>query len=612
MKIRLHLLGIPHTITKDEYSHCAFTGKVQRFSPMMQSLGYEVYHYGNETSESGANVQIDILSLEELNSLKKISCKILFPNLSDEEVNNKLSDSKQFIGDLANMSSPLYKEFNKKLREKLIQNYRSTSTDIVCLPFGPAHEDAIRNLNYVYVESGIGYPNAYKNFRIYESYSKLHYDYSRCQKRLENYWFVCPNYYDLSEWVFNENPIKNRIGFFGRICDIKGIYIIVELARRFPNVEFIVCGQGNLSSYDGPSNLIYQEPLHGRDRYKYLNSLTALLAPSKFLEPFCGVSAEAQLCGTPVITHDYGALVENIEQFKTGLRCHTLSDFCYGVQMAIDGRFNRKYIHERAVELFDMYKIAKKYDYAFKSILDIYNGTNGWYSNNVHIDVLDNDKNMFNKHIDNKIKWFYFYTPDYEIWHKQLYNSLSQKFDVNPIIVNEIPKLNDQHKRHHFTGCSFKLELLINTIKNNMGERIVFTDATWYINPNKVDELYELMKKSFYGMNFCNNSGDGNLNIGIICLDCNEKNLLFWEHILNEFNKDPQNSHDQRLVEANIKNPNLYDPNKIVARWPVSKDIWKEKYEKSFLMLKIFTSSSANKEERDNFRYKIMNDYGYL
>jgi glycosyltransferase involved in cell wall biosynthesis len=107
-----------------------------------------------------------------------------------------------------------------------------------------------------------------------------------------------------------------------------------------------------------------------------------------FLEPFCGVSAEAQLCGIPVISHDYGAFVENIEQYKTGLRCHTLSDFCYGIQMALDKKFDRHYIRLRATQLFDMHNISKKYDYAFKSILNIHNGTNGWYSDNVCIDSL--------------------------------------------------------------------------------------------------------------------------------------------------------------------------------------------------------------------------------
>jgi glycosyltransferase involved in cell wall biosynthesis len=397
MKIRLHLPGIPHTITKDEYSHCAFTGKVQRFAPMMKSVGYEVYYYGTETSTSGADKQFDILSLEEFNKLRYESCKKLFPQMTDHEINEKLKNPKQFIGDLANLTTPLYKTFNKNFREKLIENYRSRDTDIVCLPFGPAHEDAIRDLNYVFIESGIGYNNAYKDLRIYESYAIMHHyygkEYEKSNTGIHNYWFVCPNYYDLNEWVYNEKPIKKRIGFFGRITGTKGVNIFIEIAKKFPDVEFTICGSGDPTTYLKSPNIVYIEPLHGKDRTNYLNNLTALITPTQFLEPFCGVSVEAQLCGTPVISHDYGAFVENIEPFKTGLRCHTLSDFCYGVQMAIDGKFDRKYIRERAVKLFDMYNVARKYDYVFKSIINIYNGTNGWYSDNHAVHLLENEVN---------------------------------------------------------------------------------------------------------------------------------------------------------------------------------------------------------------------------
>ena len=167
------------------------------------------------------------------------------------------------------------------------------------------------------------------------------------------------------------------------------VAIVVECARLFPHIRFIICGQGDPTPFLIEPNIFYKEPIHGSDRGEYLGSLLALLAPSKFLEPFCGVSAEAQLCGTPVIGHDSGAIVENVEPFKTGVHCHTLSDFKYAIQMALDGRFDRQYIRDRAVRLFDMYNVGKKYEHAFKSLLDIFNGTNGWYSPNSHIGCVD-------------------------------------------------------------------------------------------------------------------------------------------------------------------------------------------------------------------------------
>jgi hypothetical protein len=55
--------------------------------------------------------------------------------------------------------------------------------------------------------------------------------------------------------------------------------------------------------------------------------------------------------------------------------------------MALDGKFDREYIRERAVKLYGMDEVAKKYEYTFKSIMDIHNGKNGWYSPDSYIDV---------------------------------------------------------------------------------------------------------------------------------------------------------------------------------------------------------------------------------
>lgn len=388
--IRLHMPAIPHTITTNEYSHCAFTGKVLRFGPMMTSRGFEVYHYGVETSRPNATKSIDLLSKKEWEDLRIESYKSLHPELSIEDIKIKLNDKKNFVGDLGNYSTQLYKEFNRRLKISLQENYRSCATDIVCLPFGRSHEEAITDLNIVCVESGIGYPDSYKNFRIFESHCKLHITSALGKKNCQHYWFVVPNYYNILEWPLNLTPDKTKIGFFGRICHIKGCNIFVEIAKKFPHIQFIMCGQGDPSHYlTQESNIIYKAPIHGDERGDFLSSLSALIAPTMYPEPFCGVNVEAQLCGTPVITNDFGAFVETIEPFKTGMLCHTLADFCSGVQMALDDKFDRKYINERATKLYDMYNVGKKYEYVFKTIMDVSNGKNGWYSPDSYIELMN-------------------------------------------------------------------------------------------------------------------------------------------------------------------------------------------------------------------------------
>ena len=317
--IRLHIPGVPYTITRDEFSHDAFTGKIQRFAPMMRSRGFEVYHYGVETSDSGANVDIQLLTVEEWFDLKVKSVQFLNKGLSEEEAKTKLMDPKEFVGSLANWNTPLFEEYVKRFKQQLKANYRSQTTDIVCIPLNQCFNPALEGGKYTVVETGIGYSGSDRDFRIFESYCWLNRTLNEEKREPHNYWFVIPHSFDIRQFPFNPTPPK-RIGFMGRIIANKGCGIFVELAKRFPNVEFVLCGQGDPKPYLSEPNITYKAPIHGKERGEYLGSLTASICMSKFLEPFNAVAVESQLCGTPVISSDSGGMVETVEHFKTGLR----------------------------------------------------------------------------------------------------------------------------------------------------------------------------------------------------------------------------------------------------------------------------------------------------
>ena len=69
-------------------------------------------------------------------------------------------------------------------------------------------------------------------------------------------------------------------------------------------------------------------------------------------------------------------------QKQSGLLCHTLADYCHGVQLALEGHFDRRYIRERA-QRYDMYEVAKQYDYAFRCLADL--RREGWYAPATHL-----------------------------------------------------------------------------------------------------------------------------------------------------------------------------------------------------------------------------------
>jgi glycosyltransferase involved in cell wall biosynthesis len=370
--VQLHLLGLPHTITRANYSHCAFTGKILRFPAMMLPLGYDIIHYGvagadfgfewkRTRNDGGGSLEcVELMTQGEQNALR----------------GHDGSDPAKFYSDDANTDTPLYKEFNRRLRKALIE--RVTQADLVLLPFGHGHDGALHDLPYTMIESGIGYPTLYPRaqFKIFESYAWMHFQQGRENRNGKNYEWVIPNYFDVKEWDVQLQPDNMTVVYLGRICELKGLQVIVEMAKRRPDLQFVISGQGDPTPYLTEPNIRYLPPLAGRERSEYLGNARAVLMPTIFTEPFAGVSVEAQLCGTPVLSSSYGGFTETIEDEVTGFRCHTLGDWMAALAGA--SALDRAYIADRARRLYGYERVGKMYDRAFQQIIDLRGA--GWYS----------------------------------------------------------------------------------------------------------------------------------------------------------------------------------------------------------------------------------------
>jgi hypothetical protein len=352
----LHLVGIFHTVSSQAFSHCAFTGKALRFPRMMQEQGYEVVEYSNEGSEAGASEHVQILSTEERDAL--------FPS----------GGLGQFYGDHAVVGCEGHVLFSERLELEL--RGRLEPGDIICHPFGHAHEALLTAFpNHRHVETGIGYPTTMQgSIHVYESYAWMHYHAGKDGRPGRNYDFVIPNYFDLSEWEPRGGKGGEYLAFLGRICSIKGMDTIREIADR-SSLPVHIAGQGNPNQWAHP-NIVYRGVITGTERSEFLSRAQALLAPSIFIEPFCGMAVEAQLCGTPVVSVNYGALTETVVQGVSGFRCHTLRDWMEGIEAA--GYLDRDVIVERARSLYSLEACGQQYCRMFRAVEGL--SGEGWYS----------------------------------------------------------------------------------------------------------------------------------------------------------------------------------------------------------------------------------------
>ncbi|MFZ9655110.1 MAG: glycosyltransferase [Limnohabitans sp.] len=353
--MRLHLVGIFHTKATTEFSHCAFTGKALRFPRMMQAQGFEVIEYSNAGSEAGATEHVEMLSHEEFDRL--------------------YGSRKQtaFYGDDACVGSEGHRLFEGRLIAAMHQ--RLEPGDIICHPFGHAHEALVRIFpNHQHVETGIGYPTLMANsYRIYESYAWMHYHQGRENRNGINYEWVVPNYFDLDDWQ-PEYAAGAYLAFLGRICSVKGMDTIRAIADHSP-YPIVLHGQGDPSTWSHP-NIEYRGPIHGRARSEFLRNARACLMPSVFTEPFAGAGVEAMLCGTPLIAVDYGAFTETIIEGLTGFRCHTLQDWLDAIDKV--GDLNRKAIAYVTRQRYSLETCGAKYKKIFQTLADLHG--DGWYA----------------------------------------------------------------------------------------------------------------------------------------------------------------------------------------------------------------------------------------
>lgn len=298
----LHMLGIPHTRTRDQASHCAYTGKVQRFGPMMTAQGFRVIHYGVGVPQDKLNGwwdAVEVLTEQEQEDLLGYSP-------TDPE-------SPEFVGRHSDVGSPLYRAFNDSLR-RIFVHTKPGPEDIVCAPFGHAHEYGTLDVQPLVMETGIGYPSplSWNPYRIYESSAWMHWILG---KERRNPWiseWVVPNYFDLREWPLRTQDLRTGyVLYFGRITEVKGMNLVWQLARHLPETQFVLCGQGDPAPWlQSAPNIAYHPPVWGADRARMMHKARVVLLPTQYPEPFGGVAVEAMLTGTPVITSDFGAFRE--------------------------------------------------------------------------------------------------------------------------------------------------------------------------------------------------------------------------------------------------------------------------------------------------------------
>lgn len=359
--MRFHALGVQHTITSKEYCACAYTQKVLKFCAMMKKRGHEVIHYGHEDSVVDCSEHVTVVSRE------------LFKKVYTYDYHKSLFKW--------NESDEVYTTFNTNAIQEI--GKRKRQGDFLLAFWGAAHKsicDAHQDL--IIVEPGIGYAGGhFAPYKVWESYSIYHAylglgKVSNCfcdPKEWEND-AIIPNYLDPADFEFSREK-DDYFLFIGRIGFAKGLDSAIEMTRRLGK-KLIIAGQNSeeglkdISCWPLPSHVELTGHVDVETRKRLLSKAKAVICFSKFIDPFCGVHAEALMSGTPVISSDWGVFTETIINGVNGFRCRTIEQLVKAGENVhnIDPEICRVF----ALKRFSCDAVTGEYEAYFKNILKRY------------------------------------------------------------------------------------------------------------------------------------------------------------------------------------------------------------------------------------------------
>jgi len=364
-KFRFHLLGLVHLPTSEKYMGCAFTQKNVKLAKMLLDLGHEVYLYGAEGSDAPCTKFIQTHTLSDIRR-------------EWGEGDNRFEigydwEHKQFKHDINDKPTLTTLKYYSNVVKFINENKRDD--DFLLVTQGTYQKPIADAVNLeLTCEPGIGYRGSYTKYRSFESTYIQNFTYGSEHPRQSingaYYDRVIPNYFDEKDFPYHEKK-EDYYLFMGRLITRKGLDTAIKAVKAIGG-RLIVAGQKS----DETPKTLFNDPVveyagyaDAPKRAELMRNAKAVFCPSTYLEPFCGVFAESNLCGTPVITTNFGAFTDYVINGLNGFRCDTLQDFVDAARNVdkLKPKIIRKY-----AEKFTLERVKLQYQKWFQELYRVY------------------------------------------------------------------------------------------------------------------------------------------------------------------------------------------------------------------------------------------------
>ncbi len=384
-RYRFHLLGLHHLPVSSTFQSCAFTTKIWRLSKMLLSLGHETIVYGAEGSDVPCTEFVQTHTLSDIRQEwgsgdNRPECDGLgYPwretgfrhDFNTNPTITTIKARKTIVGAIKRRKRP---------------------DDFLLVMQGMYQKPIADKLDmFLTVEPGIGYRGSYARFRAFESAYLQNFTYGSENPRqsINGHYYdrVIPNYFDPKDFPL-ETEKDDYFLYIGRLIHRKGVDTAIKTVEAIGG-RLVIAGQGSVAEMVDPAEAYllnsdcweYVGYADAERRAELMGKAKAVFVPTKYLEAFGGVNVEAQLCGTPIITTNFGVFPETVLDGTTGYRCNTLADFVDAARAVgdLDPHEIRRHAERYLMDNVKM-EFQRWFDDLFRLFLSAMNpGLQGWH-----------------------------------------------------------------------------------------------------------------------------------------------------------------------------------------------------------------------------------------
>lgn len=151
--------------------------------------------------------------------------------------------------------------------------------------------------------------------------------------------------------------------------DLKGGRFVIELAKRMPDISFVICGMCNVDKNIMPTNIILKGTVSDKEELAEYYSAAKLTLITSKRETYGMTCSESLCCGTPVVGFKAGGPESiSIDEYSCFVEYANVYLLENAINQWMETEYNKNSVSKLAISKYNNTKMVEEYNCLYKKI----------------------------------------------------------------------------------------------------------------------------------------------------------------------------------------------------------------------------------------------------